>query len=580
MKKMKKNKYKTNVNIITETNSMKLFTMLSEYFLCVLVIYSIFQLFKVNNLMLVQIFSIIIPIIVYLLKSNKKNIIKITTLIIYMLIIIVLPFIYNYTYDLTIDGNSYHKTAIAFIKNGWNPLYESARTFQKNNNSVIKIDKKERVDLWIEHYPKATWIIAANFYNMTGNIESGKCITLIFTIMLIIITYNCLQKILDKKWSIIISVLIALNPIVLAQFFSYYVDGIMGILFAIEILLLILINPKQKIEVDVLLSLAAICTVFCNIKFTGLLCSGVIAAVYYFYWLIINRKDKGFKSIFYKTTISFTIIFLTSIFLVGANSYIKNTIDHHNPLYPLIGKDKVDIITTMQPKSFNKKSGIEKLLISTFSRTQNVTYISKPTLKLPIRLYKSEIEELYAPDVRIAGFGPFEALIVISTLIIFVINFIIIIKKEKNNLKYILLPLISIIVTTVLVGESWWARYVPQLYLLPIGTLTLSVYLSKYKKSKLFSNIKIFSLVLLILINAYFFLSIDYKEVKGFIDIKHDIEKMKNMRDLRIKLGTDNLYGYYYTLNDNNVSYSVVKNIPTSKKRYMYGWRIEVETNE
>ena len=33
-------------------------------------------------------------------------------------ILIILPFLYNKTYDLTVDGNSYHKTAIAFIKNG------------------------------------------------------------------------------------------------------------------------------------------------------------------------------------------------------------------------------------------------------------------------------------------------------------------------------------------------------------------------------------------------------------------------------------------------------------------------------
>lgn len=54
---------------------------------------------------------------------------------------IILPFLYNKTYDLTVDGNSYHKTAIAFIKNGWNPYYESSTDFQERNSDIVKFDK-------------------------------------------------------------------------------------------------------------------------------------------------------------------------------------------------------------------------------------------------------------------------------------------------------------------------------------------------------------------------------------------------------------------------------------------------------
>ena len=133
---------------------------------------------------------------------------------------------------------------------------------------------------------------------MTGSIESGKCITLIFSIMLMIISYNCLSKILDKKWSMIISIIILLNPIVLAQFFTYYVDGIMGIVFIIELLLLMQIKPKEKIDKRLWLSITSICAICVNLKYTGLLCSGVIAAVYYFYYLIVNRKDHSILSSF------------------------------------------------------------------------------------------------------------------------------------------------------------------------------------------------------------------------------------------------------------------------------------------
>lgn len=563
-------------------NSMILFTMLSAYFLLILVMFTAFQLLKVSNFLgIIQILSIIIPIIVLLYKIPKRNKDNVFVIAIYLFILLALPFVYNKTYDLTVDGNSYHKTAIAFIKNGWNPIYETSREFQANNDKVVKIEKDRKLDLWIEHYPKATWVIAAVIYNMTGNIESGKCIILILSIMLFIITFNILRKILDKKWSYIISSLVVLNPIVLAQFFTYYVDGIMGILFLIEILLLFLVDPKEKTNILLWICLTSICVIFTNIKYTGLLCSGVIAATFYFYWLIKYRKDKDFIKVFKRVTINFIIVFVIAIFFVGSNSYVKNTIEHHNPLYPIIGKDKVDIITTMQPKSFGNKNMAEKFVISLFSKTENVGYGAKePTLKLPIKVYRSEIGELYAPDVRIAGFGPLFALIIIVTMPIFIYSAIKIIRKEKKLAHYIYLPIIAVLVSSILVGENWWARYVPQLYLFPVGAVLMLVYIRKYNLSKMNKIISALA-VLLIAVNVSMYGYINLKEIESFHEITNDIKEMRNTKNLKLKLtGSPDLYGYLYTLNDNGVKYTIKNNIAAENMRYKYKWRIGVEIDE
>ena len=577
--KKEKNKIIVNDNIMNN-DSMKLFTMLSGYFLLVLLLFSLLQFINCINLNLVQIISIVTPVIVYLMKNkleeNKK---KIITIIIYGFFLLILPFIYTKTYDLSVDGNAYHKTAIAFLKNGWNPLYESARKFQKNNDKVIPIAKEHNQDLWMEHYPKATWIIAATMYEMTGNIESGKCVTLILSIMLLIISYNCLKKIINKKWAFAISLLAVLNPIVLPQIFTYYVDGIMGICFIIELLLLININPKEKIDKDIYICLVSICCIFVNLKFTGLLCAGVIAAVYYFYWLIVNRKD-NLKEIFKRLTLMFIVAFGLSVFIVGSNSYIQNTVEHHNPLYPLIGKDKYDIITTMQPANFKNKNKLEKFVISIFSKTENVSGGGYTTYKLPFRIYKDEITTLYSPDVRIAAFGPFTALITIISLILFIILSIVLYKKEKENIKYVLLPLLTIIISTLLVGESWWARYVPQLYLIPISVLIMTIYFKKYIKHKA-CYIPTGLLTLILLANLGCFLYVDAKLSIGFISIYRDINQMKKVDNLKLKLGgyTD-LYGYYYTLSDNGVKYTIDNDIPKERLIYKYSWRIGVEGNE
>jgi len=577
---MKKKNKKEKEEIKELSESMKLFIMLSGYFLLVLILFTIFQILNMNHCLgLIQVLSIITPVVIYLLKNKglkaKQSII---TIAIYLLLVVVSPFIYNKTYDMTVDGNSYHKTAIAFIKNGWNPLYQTAREFQKNNSNIVKIDKDSRVDLWIEHYPKATWIIAASIYSMTGNIESGKCMTLIFSIMLMLISFNCLRKIIDKKWAGFIALLLALNPITLAQLFSYYVDGLMGIFFAIEIFLLFIINPKEKTVLWQWLALTAIAAIFVNLKFTGLLCSGVIAAVFYFYWLIVNRKEKDFLEIFKRTTINFIIVFVTAVFIVGSNSYIKNTVEHVNPLYPLIGKDKVDIITTMQPKSFSDKNGVEKFVISLFSRTENVGYGEKePYLKLPIKVYRSEIGELFAPDVRMSGFGPLFALILIISVIFIIYNLIIMIKHEKENLKYLYLPFLAIIITMILVGESWWARYIPQLYLVPIGSIALGVYTTKYRKNKL-HKLAILGILGVIGLNICCFAYINFKNIIIFRDTERDLKEMQQVKDLKLKIGANDLYGYYYVLKDRGINYTVVDEV--KDPRFKCNWRYEVENYE
>ena len=580
-KKVKKKDKKERVVVnIMENDSMKLFTMLSGYFLLVLILFSLLQFINCINLNIIQIISVITPVIIYLIKnqllSNKK---KIITILVYGFMVLVLPFMYNRIYDLSVDGNSYHKTAIAFLKNGWNPLYESARKFQKDNDKVIPIEKEHKQDLWIEHYPKATWIIAATMYSMTNNIESGKCITLILSIMLLVISYNCLKKIMDKKWAVAISILLVLNPIVLAQIFTYYVDGIMGICFAIELLLLMCINPKEKIDKNIMIGLVSICCIFVNLKFTGLLCSGAIAGIYYFYWLIINRKE-NLLEIFKRITLIFVIVFGLSVFIVGSNSYIQNTVEHHNPLYPLIGKDKVDIITSMEPKNFKDISKFKKYLISTFSKTENISGNSIAKTKNPLKVSKDEVTNLYSPDVRMAGFGPFTALITIISTILFIVLSVILYIKEKKNILFVLIPFSTIIITSLLVGEYWWARYVPQLHLIPVSVFVLTIYLSKYIKSKKW-YVPACTLLLIIAANTACFLYIDVKMLICYRTITSDIKKMKQVKDLKLKLGgTDDLYGYYYTLNDNNVKYTVDKDIPPEKMLYKYCWRIGVEARE
>ena len=574
---MKKKEFKNN---FINNQSMKLFFMLCLYFLTILVLYSMASLINIKNILgLIQIIALLVPIF-YSITDQKGTKQNNSIMIVFIFLTVILPYISGKTYDLTVDGNTYHKTAIAFIKNGWNPLYESARSFQKHNANVVLIEETSRIDLWIEHYPKATWIIAATIYNFTGNIESGKCITLILLVMVAILCYNILRKILDTKWSILFSLLLSFNPIVLAQLFSYYVDGIMGICFIIELLLLFCINPMEKQDKTTWVCIISIITIFTNLKFTGLMCSGVIAAIFYFYWFLKYNKEKQFKERYINITKLFTIAYLIAIFLVGSNSYIKNTVEHHNPLYPLVGKDKVDIITTMQPKKFSEMNMVSKFAYSLFSMTENAGYsVDLPTLKLPFKIYKSELENLYAPDTRIGGFGPLFALIFISSMIIFIPAIYIFIKREKANLKYITISILSIIISMVILGENWWARYVPQLYYLVIGNFILAVYILKYLNKQKLVKLYIIGSLIIIAANTAIFLRVDKLQLNDAKLISKDLAEMKKQDDLNISIQPE-MYGYQYVLKDQGIKYTMNNDIAENHIRYKYCWRIGVEVHD
>lgn len=572
---------KNKINKLFKNNSMNLAIMLLGYLLTVLILYSLSSILNINSIFTyIQIISVLIPIIyVIKTKSTKNNRNLGILILVYLTILLIIPFTYNKTYDLTIDGNTYHKTAIAFIKNGWNPLYETSKEFQKTNKAVIEIEDDTKIDLWIEHYPKATWILSANIYNMTGNIESGKSITLIMIIILLIIAYNVLQTFLSRKISLICAILLTLTPITISQIFTYYLDSIMGICFTIQLIILMLINPMKKQSNKLWFILLSICSIFVNLKYTGLLYSGIISAIYYFYWIIKYRKHEKFWKKFGIITRNFVIVYLTAIVLIGANSYLKNTIDHKNPLYPLIGNDKVDIITNMQPKKFEKLSNTEKFIYSIYSKTSNITHndTKGPTLKNPFKIYEQEKEALELPDTRIGGFGPIFALSFTISIISFIVSLIIIIKEKRNLLKYILLPLSTIIISIIAVGENWWARYIPQLYIFLIGTLILLLYIIKYGKYKKIIKTFIITMLITITINTFILINVSMKKIDTFKTITNDIKEMKTMENLELKTTTKDNYGYYYVLNDNNVYYKKINDIKEKETRYIYSWRIQIK---
>ena len=108
----------------------------------------------------------------------------------------------------------------------------------------------------------------------------------------------------------------------------------------------------------------------------------------------------------------------------------------------------------------------------------------------------------------------------------------------------------------------------------------MTIYLKKYVKSIIYI-IPTVILSIILLINIGCFVYVESKVAIGFIEINRDINQMKKVENLKLKLGGySELYGYFYTLNDNGVKYIVDNDIPEEKMLYKYCWRIGVEARE
>lgn len=536
------------------------------------------------NVIISAIATIIIFILLNKKKINKDNrVVYVISIIIAILITILSTYFIGKTYDTTCDGNFYHKPAIGLIKEGWNPLYESSADFCKENDNEIQ-DKGQF--LWMDHYPKATWNFAASIYAITNNIESGKVIIILLMISIACITYAYLSDRLLKNWqAILLAIALVVNPITVAQLFTYYVDGIMGLLVYGIILFLIMLSDKKYdrlSETEKWIGLASEIILCMNIKFTGIYFAAIFSLVFYFIWIFKCIKQNKKEDII-KITSKFAIIVIVGIVFVGASTYVRNTIDHKNPVYPIIGKDKVDIITTMQPQSYEHKNRVAKLFESIFSVSENITYTSgdSPELKIPFTMSKEEINNLAIPDTRIGGNGMLFSGMFIISIIAIVYAIIELVKNKKAELTYVLAILGGIVITTICMAESWWARYSPQIYLIIILAMFGLFYISniKVKKSKIILNIASIIIFIITMLNVSTFAYWRLKDFDTIKSINNSLETLKETTNssqdkVDIAFNDTYYYGILFNIRDYGIeSYNLTDN-KENKERYVYNYQL------
>ena len=448
--------------------------------------------------------SILLSFIFNILLAKRNNDYKLLfltiTILVSILIILSSLYISGKLYDFSYDGNTYHKLAVGKMADGWNPVYQDVVDFDKVNNELIPSNQNS---IWIDHYARASHVFAANTMKVTNNIESGKCINIISTITLLLFI---ISFVLYEKRKVLLSIFYGLTVIgcttIMSQMFIYYIDCLTYIYFFLLIMSFFMFEKftlfKNKDNYLIIFFIAL--AIGINIKFTLFVYDGLFCLGYYI-WYIYRLKKKQIDAKFFKKfTITAAISVIVAIFVIGLAVYPKNMINHGNPFYPLMGKDSVDIMTNNQPSSFKNKLPIEKFIIATFSKADNIydAFDRNPEFKVPFTVDAQEISFASTYDLRMSGNGLLFSGIFIICLLLFSVYIYKLYKKDKNLFFLIIIPTIITIFFILLLGESWWARYFPQLHLIVFFTLLIFIYMDTKYANRFF-----FILIAIIFINNY-----------------------------------------------------------------------------
>lgn len=453
------------------------------------------------------------------------------------------------------DGNEYHKMAIGLLKNGWNPVRESAAIFAKQ---YFHSDVVNSYAIWIDHYAKGSWMFSAVVYLITGNLECGKVYQLlgIFSLIMFAISFFG-SKYLKNVQALLLALIIALNPVSISQIFSFYVDGLLFCYLFILILGLLKLSEANNIveKREAWFIIWGSMPVLANIKFTGLLYGGIYCIVFYFlnsFFEYIKEKKLSLKYMF-SNGVCYFCLALFSIIWMGYPTYVKNFLDHGTCTYPLTGTD-INILRDNAPRGFDGKGNLYKVFYSIFGEYSNFFWNSEkelPELKIPFSIQKAE---LVIPDLdaRISGFGLFFSGILIIAISICCI-WLLKIKNADKMKAYVLVLLVTSGLMIVFISGSWWARFAPHIYI-TVLTSTFICMQNKLKWKKCWYTIYL----VLILINSVYFALQPIKAISGSRRICHELDELSGKT---VEVSMDNFWGRLFALDDYNIEYTVVNDI-------------------
>lgn len=384
--------------------------------------------------------------------------------------------------DNSFDGLEYHQEYISFLRNGWNPYFEV------------------KPWVWDCMFVKGAEIVGSTVYSTCSHIEAAKAAhwPLYLSSFLLSWSYFALLTKHTGMRSFIaplLALVAACNPVVLSQLFTTYIDGDVAaaMLSLLASLGIIMLNPGMR---SAWFALAFSTIYLVNLKYYAFfyaltaLAIGILA-------LFCQGKDFRICGRFVLVSMAAVLIGIAFAF----NPYITAITVRHEAAQPFRLALKVTECSQFYqapPQLMVSSSPFAKLFVSLFCKTDNrinkegVTRyeLSKLEIMPPFVISPEELQRFVACDVRVGAFGPwFGEVLTISVLLAG--TYMILRLRRRSRGSDVLtntspgqvslwLACIAL-VTTLINPMCWWARYVPQLWLVPAMLLAYSFSCQRHK---------------------------------------------------------------------------------------------------
>lgn len=449
-------------------------------------------------------------------SSQQQNLIPVLVILLVVLAIIIGSIaVSGKILDYTYDGNSYQKNIIGKLRDGWNPVYENIEDFDSESDLCFGMTSEN--SLWENHYAKATHYYAACIYKLTGNIETGKSVNLISlaALILIVAAYFLYQ---DKHviFTILFCVVIMTYPVFVVQLFTNYIDLLLGIYLFLLIFCFLLFEEDAFFDgyTERFLLFMMVLSIMINIKFSSFAYAGIFSLGYYIWYICRMVRKRLERRWFVNFTAVAVVSVLVGVFVIGLSVYPRNMLEHGNPFYPLFGEDSVDIMTINSPAAFSTLSPLERFFTALFSKAANMVYVdgATPEFKLPFTYTENEYQILYCADLRISGHGVLFSGIFIASVILMAVSFSHLKKYNQKLLVLTAIPVFVLILMVCTMEDVWWARYFPQLFLIPLFVL---LQLDEFKNN--YSRMAIVGLFVALLANNALTVRSTYDFYDGYI---------------------------------------------------------------
>lgn len=388
-------------------------------------------------------------------------------------------FLASTCYDVGWDGQYAHQSFVFFLAHGWNPLHEPIHSF-----APLFASTHNWPWLAIGYFDGPLRgmgsLLSASLVATTGCQEAGKAINLWFLIPAFSFVVTGLRS-WGVGWmqSILISLAATLSPVALPILLTYSLDSHLCTLTTSLWGLSLSIYKRPTWLRWMTFATATILLALCKMAGVGLaLILGIGLA---FFLALRQMKVKQNFRLIVTACIAICVSLPLLFFMIDQLDLLRTRKYEGTKLerYTAVFKKYFDPSFNISVAPFLKEyAPLERLSISLFSQTNHGN--RGVLLKWPLVIHKREAViylKLYeAPEI--GGFGPWMGAASLLSLILLILVMYHYRTVGKDSTFWVLL--IALFFLSAFFLPMWLARYVPQLWLIPITLATMgSIYFKR-----------------------------------------------------------------------------------------------------